>query len=162
MPNAQRAVVIGASRGIGLGLVAEWLARGFEVIASVREGASREALKALEQRHPGRLEIVVVDLAAPDELGRLLACAHIDVLMVVAGIMGPDHQRAECASREELGELFWTNATAPVVLARTLLPAVRRGGTIGFVSSRMGSVALNEEGDRELYRASKAALNSLT
>lgn len=35
-------------------------------------------------------------------------------------------------------------------------------GVIGFLSSRMGSVSLNDTGDRELYRASKAALNSLS
>jgi NAD(P)-dependent dehydrogenase (short-subunit alcohol dehydrogenase family) len=35
------------------------------------------------------------------------------------------------------------------------------GGTIGVMSSGQGSVADNEKGQREVYRASKAALNML-
>ena len=38
---------------------------------------------------------------------------------------------------------------------------VRPGGTIAIMSSSMGSVALNETGGWEVYRASKAALNTL-
>ncbi|WP_447927533.1 SDR family NAD(P)-dependent oxidoreductase [Vreelandella sp. EE27] len=162
MSNLQRAVVIGASRGIGLGLVGELLTQGFEVAAGVRPSASTEALDALGQRFPGKLDIVHVDLADPASVGALDVKSPIDLLLIAAGVMGPEHQRAERVSREALAELFWINATAPVTLARTLLPHMRQKGRIAFISSRMGSVALNEEGDRELYRASKAALNSLT
>ena len=38
---------------------------------------------------------------------------------------------------------------------------VRPGGTIAAMSSSLGSVALNDRGGWEVYRASKAALNTL-
>ncbi|MGH7094669.1 MAG: SDR family oxidoreductase, partial [Stellaceae bacterium] len=53
------------------------------------------------------------------------------------------------------------NAVAPVSLARALLGYLREGGTIAFMSSDLGSVSGNGNGYIELYRASKAALNSL-
>ncbi|MBV8591392.1 MAG: SDR family NAD(P)-dependent oxidoreductase [Acetobacteraceae bacterium] len=59
--------------------------------------------------------------------------------------------------------MFYTNAVAPVRLARTLMDRMREpDAVIAFMTSIMGSVALNTEGGAELYRASKAALNSLT
>lgn len=57
---------------------------------------------------------------------------------------------------------MYTNAAAPIRLARRLLPLIADGGTLAFMSSNMGSVADNLSGGMELYRASKAALNSLT
>ncbi|MBZ5487419.1 SDR family oxidoreductase [Halomonas aquamarina] len=162
MSDTGRAVVIGASRGIGLGLAGEFLTRGWQVTATAREGADNEALKALGERHGDRLAIRSVELADLSGVEQLADHAPIDALVIVAGIMGPSHQRAEQATPAELGALFWTNAAAPIALARRLLSAVRRGGSVVFISSRMGSVTLNEEGDRELYRASKAALNSLS
>ena len=39
---------------------------------------------------------------------------------------------------------------------------MKEKSVIAFMSSRMGSVALNDDGSMELYRASKAALNSIT
>jgi NAD(P)-dependent dehydrogenase (short-subunit alcohol dehydrogenase family) len=57
---------------------------------------------------------------------------------------------------------MFTNAIAPIRLARDLLDRIRPGsGVLAFTSSVMGSVAQNT-GGHELYRASKAALNSLS
>jgi NAD(P)-dependent dehydrogenase (short-subunit alcohol dehydrogenase family) len=54
-----------------------------------------------------------------------------------------------------------TNALSPMRIIEELGDLVRPGGTIGIMSSSMGSVALNETGGWEVYRASKAALNTL-
>ena len=57
---------------------------------------------------------------------------------------------------------MFTNAIAPIRLARTLVSHMRPGsGVLAFSSSVMGSISMNS-GGQELYRASKAALNSLT
>ena len=56
---------------------------------------------------------------------------------------------------------MYTNAVAPIRIARWLLPLVHGGGTVAFIS-HMGSIADNRSGGMDLYRASKAALNSLT
>jgi NAD(P)-dependent dehydrogenase (short-subunit alcohol dehydrogenase family) len=78
-----------------------------------------------------------------------------------AGVKGPELQSADQVTPAELLDLMQVNAIAPVHVARALLSKVKKGGTVAFMSSKMGSVALNDSGDWELYRASKAALNSL-
>jgi NAD(P)-dependent dehydrogenase (short-subunit alcohol dehydrogenase family) len=57
---------------------------------------------------------------------------------------------------------MFTNAIAPIRLSRLLADRIRHDtGVLAFTSSVMGSVSQNA-GGHELYRASKAALNSLT
>ncbi len=55
-----------------------------------------------------------------------------------------------------------TNAVAPVRTALALQERLTPGGMVAFMSSRMGSVALTTAENKAMYRASKAALNSLT
>ena len=45
--TAKKALIIGASRGLGLGLVKELLADGWDVTATVRHPQKADALKAL-------------------------------------------------------------------------------------------------------------------
>ncbi|WP_197053322.1 SDR family oxidoreductase [Litchfieldella xinjiangensis] len=164
--SSRRALVIGASRGIGLGITRVLLAHGWQVTATIRNTTrTPQALSELKNAHGAALEIVEFDLAQPSRLPTLaesLGSQALDLLIISAGIMGPGHQRAEQVTPESVGELFDINAMAPLRIARALLPIMASGGVIGFLSSRMGSVSLNDTGDRELYRASKAALNSLS
>lgn len=163
---SNQALVVGASRGIGLGLVRVLLGRGWQVTATVRDTArTPSSLAELQASHGAALEIIGLDLgqsSRPAELAASFGPHKLNLLVISAGIMGPDHQCAEQTSRKEVGELFDINAMAPLRLARALLPTMTSGGIIGFMSSRMGSVSLNDAGGRELYRASKAALNSLS
>lgn len=150
------ALIIGASRGLGLGLAREFAARGWQVTGTTRRaGALRDAGVAevhLDIRHDE-------DLAA---LANRLLPGSLDLLFLNAGVKGPERQSADHVTSGELLDLMQVNAIAPVHVARQLLPAVKRGGTVAFMSSKMGSVAANGNGEWELYRASKAALNSLT
>ena len=61
-----------------------------------------------------------------------------------------------------MAQLFWTNAIAPIRAGRILLSLVKEGGSIGFMTSILGSVGGRTHGYAELYSASKAALNSLS
>ncbi len=84
-------------------------------------------------------------------------------MLVNGGVAGPGHMSADKATEAEVGALMFTNAVAPVRLARALAGSVKENtGVLAFTSSIMGSVSLNTDGYHELYRASKAALNSLT
>ena len=58
--------ILGASRGIGLGLVKEFLARGWQVVASERSRS--DALHALESE---ALRIVSCDVTRPDSYADL-------------------------------------------------------------------------------------------
>lgn len=165
MAEHRLALIVGANRGIGLGVTKEFLAHGWDVIATARHPNKATGLLALETSHPGRVSIPQLDMndpAAVDGFARTLGGKMLDAVLVNAGVAGPDHRSASEATPEEIGSLMFTNAIAPIRLARSLAPHVRPGsGVVAFTSSVMGSVAVNP-GGHELYRASKAALNSLT
>ena len=149
------ALIIGASRGLGLGLARELAGRGWTVTGTVRSAADRAAVAA------AGATAAIADITDPASIAALPPAA-LDLLFINAGVKGPDHQDAGRATADEASALFLTNALAPVAAARMLLDRVAPGGVLAFMSSIMGSVAGNERGDMELYRASKAALNSLT
>jgi NAD(P)-dependent dehydrogenase (short-subunit alcohol dehydrogenase family) len=164
-PNSPRTIVLaGASRGLGLGLAGEFLGRGWNVIATVRTPGKATALQALHKAHPERLRIETLDIASPDSikaLGATLAAQTIDVLFVVAGINTQRETPLLEVSLAQISEEFATNATAPVMLAETLLGQISPGGTIAFMTSILGSLASNAGGGMDIYRASKAALNMM-
>ena len=154
-------LIIGASRGLGLGLARQFSSEGWEVIATVRDPARAEALRAL-----GGVRIEALDMddaASLERLAERLAGTRLDVLYVNAGIAGPQGKPATAASQAEVGELFFTNAVAPVRLAERLLPLVDPAqGVVVFMSSILGSVETGPGTGMDLYGASKAALNHLT
>ncbi|MCP8462648.1 SDR family oxidoreductase [Pseudomonas sp. ZM23] len=160
MNTPKSALIIGASRGLGLGLVRELLERGWEVAATVRDAANAGELATL----PVRVESLVLDdVHSQDRLAEALAGSRFDLVYINAGIYGPAHQSAIDASLADVGQLFMVNAVAPLRLAERLLPRLDgERGVLAFMTSELGSVAGNESGGMALYRASKAALNSLT
>lgn len=166
MKENQRAIVVGASRGIGLGLVRELLLQQWSVIATLRDITHvPDDLKQLLAEYPDQLELAELDLSHLDTANMITSKyseGSIDLLLVSAGIAGPEHQRVEQSQPNEIVDLFWVNSIAPVTIARKFLPLMKANSLIAFMSSRMGSVALNDDGSMELYRASKAALNSIS
>jgi NAD(P)-dependent dehydrogenase (short-subunit alcohol dehydrogenase family) len=165
MAERKRALVVGANRGIGLGVVKEFLGRGWDVIATARQPAKAAELKAVAERSPGHVTILKLEMNDPVELDGFasgLGSQMLDVALINAGISGPGQRDASTVTAEEIGSLMFTNAIAPIRLARTLVSHIRPGsGVLAFSSSVMGSISLNS-GGQELYRASKAALNLLT
>lgn len=165
MAHNRVALIAGATRGIGLGVTKQFLAHGWDVIATAREPAKATALRTLEASHPGRVSIPRLDMNDPasvDGLADALGGKVLDAVLVNAGVAGPEHRSASKATAEEIGALMFTNAIAPTRLARSLISHMRaQTGVVAFTSSVMGSVAVNS-GGHELYRASKATLNSLT
>lgn len=150
------ALVIGASRGLGLGLCGELARRGWAVTGTVRKHADEAALHAV-----GAASAIadIVDAASLQALRRATP-AGLDLLFVNAGISEPEDFAGIDAAG--IGHLFLTNAVAPVRAAEALMDRLTPGGMIAFMSSRMGSVALTTADNKAMYRASKAALNSLT
>ncbi|MFZ4688198.1 MAG: SDR family oxidoreductase [Polymorphobacter sp.] len=158
--TAKTALIIGASRGIGLALVGELADRGWHVTATARGDAPD--LAALAAARAGKITLATVDIddiASVAALDVALAGQRFDLIFVNAGIYGPADQSVDTVSAAEMGALMMTNAIAPVRLAKRLLPRANPGGTIAFMSSILGSVALNDMGTTALYRASKAGLN---
>jgi len=165
MPNANSAgtlLLIGASRGLGYAMAAEFLTKGWAVIGTVRGGA-RTKLHDLADRSDGRLEIETLDINAPDQLTALrgrLSGRVFDMLFVNAGITNENGQAPIGAvSTEDFVQVMTTNALSPMRVIETLEPLVSATGLLGVMSSGRGSVSNNETGQEELYRGSKAALN---
>ena len=159
--TAKHALIIGASRGLGLGLVKELLADGWTVTATVRDRKKAEALKALG---PVRIEQLDMDnQQAIKALSKTLSDEVFDLIFVNAGVKGPENQLSGNATLAEVGQLFFTNSVAPINLAREFVSRIRKdSGVLAFMSSALGSVTQPKEPEMALYKASKAALNSMT
>lgn len=161
MSTEKTALIIGASRGLGLGLVKTLLADGWQVTATVRHPQKAEALQAL-----GKVRIEQLDMddqQAVIALSERLAGQVFDLLFVNAGVKGPDDQAPAKASLTDVGQLFLTNAVAPIALAQRFVGQLRKDhGVLAFMSSVLGSVTMPDAPDLSLYKASKAALNSMT
>ncbi|MFJ4678970.1 MULTISPECIES: SDR family NAD(P)-dependent oxidoreductase [Kitasatospora] len=160
-PPPRRALVVGASRGLGLVLAEELARRGWQVVATAR--ADRGGLPAAVRAAGGRLAVEtleVTDAAALAALRGRLAGRPLDLLFVNAAIDRGDRPIDEVPT-EVFTEVMTVNALAPLRVLAALRGLVVPGGTVAVMSSEQGSVSLNTEGGYELYKASKAALNQL-
>jgi NAD(P)-dependent dehydrogenase (short-subunit alcohol dehydrogenase family) len=166
MPNpapAETILIIGASRGLGYAMAEEFLHRGWRVIGTVR-GQSHTRLHDLAEKSAGKLNIETIDITQADQIAALrvrLAQTSINLLFVNAGVANtnPEQTVAE-VSTEEFVRVMVTNALSPLRVVEALQDLVPPTGTIGVMSSGQGSVANNTTGMREVYRGSKAALNT--
>ena len=163
-PSEKTALIIGASRGIGLGLVRKYLDLGWNVVATERQPGATTALGQLAAANPRHLKTLAVDINVPAHLSaaaNALKDQSFDLLFVVAGVTDDPSQLASQISNEEFQHVFVTNALSPIRALETLLPQVTANGPVAVMSSALGSIAGNTDGGYETYRASKAALNSL-
>ncbi len=156
-------LLIGASRGLGYAIAAEYIKRGSHVVATLR-GPARTALHELQETAPDRLEIEHVDINAPEQVQALrdrLGTRTFDLLFVNAGVTNQPEETSADVATEEFTRLMVTNALSPIRVIETLGELIVPDGTIAIMSSGQGSIANNERGGFEIYRASKSALNQL-
>jgi NAD(P)-dependent dehydrogenase (short-subunit alcohol dehydrogenase family) len=163
LASTRTALIIGASRGLGLGMARELLTRGWQVVGTVRDAARRDLFE-LADRSRGKLAVETVDINEPDQvaaLRRRLAGRKFDLLFVNAGIASDPAETIGTVSTETFVRVMVTNALSPMRVVEAFQTMVPASGTIGVMSSGLGSVTDNEDGGWEVYRASKAALNTL-
>lgn len=156
-------LLIGASRGLGHAIAAEFVKKGWNVVGTVRDPGTRTMLHDLADEYKGQVEIAALDICDGDQLTKLhgeLSGRVFDMLFVNAGItnQNPAETIAE-VSTDEFVQVMITNALSPMRVIEKLEPYVAPFGLIGAMSSGQGSIHNNEKGQRELYRGSKAALN---
>jgi NAD(P)-dependent dehydrogenase (short-subunit alcohol dehydrogenase family) len=144
-----RALVVGASGGIGGALVSTLRARG-EVVGLSRsvdgleladEGSVARALGALE----GPFDLVIVATGA----------------LVIGGV-GPE-KSLKAVTAEGLAAQFAVNAVGPALVMKHALRLLPRDrvSRLAVLSARVGSIGDNHLGGWYGYRAAKAALNQL-
>lgn len=153
----QRVLITGSNKGLGLGLCSAYAERGDQVVAACR--LSSPELDAL-----GVTVLDGVELSS-DEAVQSLARridGDIDVLVCNAGI-NTDSPGLDDIEVKRLAEMYDINALGSVRVVLALLPHLRAGSKIVFVSS-MGLLPLGILNTRTVgnygYRMSKAALVS--
>jgi NAD(P)-dependent dehydrogenase (short-subunit alcohol dehydrogenase family) len=155
-------LIIGASRGLGHAIAAEFLKNGWNVTGTVRSGSGRTLLHDLADSFPGRVEIENLDINEPAQLAALrdrLAGRSFEMLFVNAGTTVDEQAPVALVSTEDFVNVMVTNALSPMRVIESLQDLVSEAGLIGAMSSGQGSITNNTNGLRDVYRGSKAALN---
>jgi NAD(P)-dependent dehydrogenase (short-subunit alcohol dehydrogenase family) len=158
-------VITGASTGIGRATALLLAAKGWTVLAGVREQAAGEQLAA--ERPGGRIVALQLDVTDPGQIAAAAECVAsaagastpggLDALVNNAGIGlgGPLEVLADRDWRRQ----FDVNFFGQIEVTRAMLPALRKaGGRIAFLSSIGGRVAMGFNGP---YAASKHAIEAV-
>ncbi|GAA3619121.1 SDR family oxidoreductase [Microlunatus ginsengisoli] len=141
--SGKRAIVTGASDGIGLGIATMLAGAGAEVVMPVRNPRKGEAAVAqIRRSHPGAelvlAELDLSSLASVAALGARLRAdgAPIHILVNNAGVMTPPERQTTADGFEVQ---FGTNHLGHFALTLQLLPLLRAGG--GRVTSQTSIAA---------------------
>ncbi|HEY0954940.1 MAG TPA: SDR family oxidoreductase [Roseateles sp.] len=151
-------LIIGASRGLGLEFVRQYRAAGARITATARDEA---ALERLREHGARALKLDVADAASVSGLAWLIDGDRFDVVVINAGVLGPRTQGLQTPTEADFDAVMHTNVLGPMRLLPQIAEALAPGARVAILSSRMGSIALRGSPDNWLYRASKAAANSV-
>ena len=147
-------LVTGANKGIGLELVRQAHARGEDVVAACR--TSSPGLDAVGCRVVEGIDVSRDDVGSALE-GALRGNETIDVVVCNAAIAR--WESLDGLDLEAARDQFEVNTLGPLRVTAALLPRLRTGAKIAFVSSKAGSIGDRPSGGNYGYRMSKAALN---
>lgn len=148
-------LITGANRGLGLGFVEHYLAKGWQVWACYRSEC--ETLKKLGAE---ALHLVQWDVSQDQAPCEALP-DRIDLLINNAGVYGSmkGGQSLDLVAPDDMLEVFNVNCVGPLRVVKSLKERVIAAqGVIANISSKMGSSADNSSGGTYAYRAAKAAL----
>ena len=145
----KKALVLGATGGIGQAIVADLTAQGVDVTGLSRADG--------------------LDVTDPAAVDRVLGAEEgpFDLVFVAIGVLAPPGGAPEKAlsaiDADAMAQVLAVNAIGPALIlqhAARLLPKDRRG-VVAVLSARVGSIGDNRIGGWYTYRASKAALNQI-
>lgn len=154
-------VITGCDTGLGVEFARQYAAEGHRVLATCLDPDTAHDTRAIK----GNVEVMKLDMTDHGDiaaLGRHLAGAPVDILVSNAGI-GRPHPPFGQTDYDNWRRILETNLIGPMKLAETLVDNIAAGELkiMAFVSSRMGSIALNNSGGSYAYRSSKAGLNMM-
>jgi NAD(P)-dependent dehydrogenase (short-subunit alcohol dehydrogenase family) len=153
-----RVVIVGASRGIGLEFVRQYREAGAQVTATARSDEGLARITALGAR---ALRVDVATAAGASALAWPIDGEVFDVAVLNAGVYGPRTTGLQAPSQAEFDAVMHTNVLGAMRVLPLLAEALAPGARLAVISSRMGSMGLRANPSGWLYRASKAALNSV-
>lgn len=145
--------ITGTSSGLGLEMTKILLARGDQVIATLRKAS---ALQELQKRYGDALVVMQLDVTDTNQIRAVVARAfeRFDIDVVVSnagyGLFGPGEEVDDAQIDHQIA----TNLVGSIQLIRACLPHLRRrgGGRILQVSSEGGQIAYP---NFSLYHATK-------
>jgi citronellol/citronellal dehydrogenase len=169
----RRALVTGASRGIGAAVAVRLAAEGAGValVARTRDrhdhlaGSLGETVARVEA-HGGRGEPIVADLSDPEHRSRIVHEAEtalggpLDILVNNAAAAMYAPVASMPLKRRRI--LFEVNALAPLDLAQAVVPGMVERGEGWIVNLTSAAARPGSNSTMALYGASKAALNRIT
>jgi NAD(P)-dependent dehydrogenase (short-subunit alcohol dehydrogenase family) len=153
-----KALIIGASRGIGLEFVRQCRADGAAVTATARND---EGLARLRGLGATALKLDVADAASASGLTWPIDGVGFDVVVINAGVYGPRSSGLEPPSQAEFDAVMHTNVLGAMRVLPQIVDVLAPNARVAVISSRMGSIGARTSSGGWLYRASKAALNSV-
>ncbi|MDZ7813998.1 MAG: SDR family oxidoreductase [Ideonella sp.] len=158
MATRQSVLVIGASRGIGLELVRQYRAAGAQVVATARDEAGLVRLRALGAK---ALMLDVADAVSASGLARQIDGEAFEVVVINAGVYGPRQDAMSTPTQADFDHVMHTNVLGPMRVLPQVAEALAPDARVAIISSRMGSMGVRSNASGWLYRASKAAVNSV-
>jgi NAD(P)-dependent dehydrogenase (short-subunit alcohol dehydrogenase family) len=151
-------LIIGASRGIGLEFVRQYRAEGAQVTATAR---SDDALSVLRGLGATALALDVASTESASRLGWQIEGKGFDVAIVVAGVYGPSTRGLQTPTEADFDAVMHTNVLGPMRVISQIAESLAPGARLAVLSSRMGAIGPRTSASGWLYRASKAAVNSV-
>ncbi len=153
-----KVLVVGAGRGLGLEMVRQYRADGAQVFATARDDAGLQRLAALGAQHA---KIDIADAVSASGLAWAIDGWAFDAVVLNAGVYGPRTQGLEPPTQADFDSVMHTNVLGPMRMLPQVAEALAPGAKLAVLSSRMGSIGTRTASGGWLYRASKAALNSV-
>jgi NAD(P)-dependent dehydrogenase (short-subunit alcohol dehydrogenase family) len=153
-----KVLIVGASRGIGLEFTRQYREAGDKVTATARSDEALAALRSLGA------EAIALDVASAESASRLawqIEGEAFDVVVVCAGLYGPSTSGLEPPTDAQFDAVMHTNVLGAMRVLAQLSEALAPGAKLAVLSSRMGAIGPRASANGWLYRASKAALNSV-
>ena len=176
--TALNILIVGASRGIGLGFVRQFLGleknnvsvSSHHIYATYRSLESTTELFSLQTKYQDNLVTLPMDItdessivSAMAQIGKLTKQLHLVIYCV--GILHDGDFQPEKSLRqivpEHLMRYFQINSIGAILLAKHIMPFLRHkeDSLFAAISAKVGSIGDNRLGGWYGYRASKAALN---
>lgn len=153
----KQVLIVGASRGIGLEFVRQYRAAGALVVATARK---EEDLARLRELGATAIKLDVLDAASSSGLAWQIDGNAFDVAVVNAGV-NVRSSGLTSPTEVDFDKVMRTNVLGPMRVIPQIAEYLAPGARVAVLSSRMGSIGARSSNSDWLYRASKAAVNSV-
>ena len=163
--NKKNILITGANSGIGLALTKKLLELDNKILAIYRE--SSENLINIKNKNLSIIKYDLRKINKSENFEKKIKETSVDLILNCAGVFGPsfDNQQIENLDFEKFQEVLTVNSISILKILQIILnnkSSKKNLEILVNISSDAGSIYLNNEGNAYMYRASKAALNSIT